>query len=192
MQPKCIRLSCNDFALAHSVFGRRRGSARRRRYLFSPDKRTRPSTPGDAVPLAIVLLLSIMLATVRSARADTGSGSADDPAPDEDSYFGERVYSLRQWPPDSGYGISYRKTFAPYFAASLAYLNDAHFPGHHRDGVTAEAWLPIVPLSNRFTLSVGGGPFYYYDTVFAHNNGGDGGAPRPGLVVSLCAAIQPR
>ena len=129
-------------------------------------------TPRCSGLLTSTLLLAIVAAATRPALADTGSTSTGDPAPDEISYFGERVYSLRQWPPDSGYGISYRKTFAPYFAASLAYLNDAHFPGHHRDGVTAEAWLPIVPLSNRFTLSVGGGPFYYYDTVFAHNNGG--------------------
>jgi hypothetical protein len=141
MQPKCIRLSRNNFSLAHSVFGSGRGSARRRRYLFSPDKRTRPSTLGDAVPLAIVLLLSIMLATVRSARADTGSGSADDPAPDEVSYFGERVY--------------------------------------------------IIPLSNRITLNVGGGPFYYYDTVFAQNSGGYADAHGWAWLASLDATIQP-
>src|ERR1700724_642677 len=103
--------------------------------------------------LTPALLLAIVAAATRPALA--GTGSTGDPAPDEISYFGERVYSLRQWPPDTGYGISYRRTFAPYFAASLAYLKDAHLPGHHRDGVTAEAWLPIVPLSNRFTLSVG-------------------------------------
>jgi len=123
-------------------------------------------TPRCSGLLTSTLLLAIVAAATGRALADTGSISTGDPAPDEISYFGERVYSLRQWPPDTGYGISYRKTFTPYFAASLAYLNDAHFPGHHRDGVTAEAWLPLVPLSNRFTLSVGGGPFYYYDTVF--------------------------
>src|SRR5258706_3193620 len=142
--------------------------------------------------LTSALLLAIAAAATRPALADTGSTSTGDPALDEVSYFGERVYSLRQWPPDSGYGISYRKTFAPHFAASLAYLNDAHFPGHHRDGVTAEAWLPIVPLSNRFTLSVGGGPFYYYDTVFARNNGGDGGGPRRACVAPLVSSSQPR
>jgi hypothetical protein len=79
----------------------------------------------------------------------------------------------------------------PYFAASLGYLNDAHFPGHHRDGVTAEAWLPIVPLSNRLTLSVGGGPFYYYDTVFARNSGGYADAHAWAWLASLDATIQP-
>jgi hypothetical protein len=69
-------------------------------------------------------------------------------------------------------GIRVRRTFSPFFAASVAYLNDAHFPGHHRDGVTAEAWWPTIPLTHRITLSIGGGPFYYYDTVFAQNKGG--------------------
>jgi hypothetical protein len=130
-------------------------------------------------------------AATKPALADTGSTSTSDPFPDEISYFGERVYSLRQWPPDWGYGISYRKTFGPYFAASLAYLNDAHFPGHHRDGVTAEAWLPIVPLTDRFTLSVGSGPFYYYDTVFAQNNGGYADAHGWAWLASLDATFQP-
>jgi hypothetical protein len=148
-------------------------------------------TPRCSGLLTPALLLAILAAGTRPALADTGSTSTGDPAPDEISYFGERVYSLRQWPPDTGYGISYRRIFAPYFAASLGYLNDAHFPGHHRDGVTAEAWLPIVPLSNRFTLSVGGGPFYYYDTVFAQNNGGYADAHGWAWLASLDATFQP-
>jgi len=89
-------------------------------------------TPRCSGLLTSALLLAIVAAATRPARADTGSTSTGDTAPDEISYFGERVYSLRQWPPDTGYGISYRRIFAPYFAASLGYLNDAHFPGHHR------------------------------------------------------------
>ncbi len=137
------------------------------------------------------LLLALLTATTTPAPADTGSTSTGDPAPDEVSYFGERVYSLKEWPPDSGYGVSYRRIFAPYFAASLGYLNDAHFPGHHRDGVTAEAWFPIIPLTDRFTLSVGSGPFYYYDTVVAQNNGGYADAHGWAWLASLDATIQP-
>jgi hypothetical protein len=147
--------------------------------------------PSNSGLLASTLFLVIVAATLRPARAEAASSDASEPIPEEISYFGERVYSLKEWPPDSGYGISYRRTFAPYFAASLAYLNDAHFPGHHRDGVSAEAWLPIVPLSSRFTLSVGGGPFYYYDTVFAQNNGGYADAHGWAWLASIDATIQP-
>jgi hypothetical protein len=148
-------------------------------------------TPRCSGLRAVALLLAIMAAAARPTSADAEPTVTGVPDPDEITYFGERVYSLRQWPPDSGYGISFRRKFSPYFAASLAYLNDAHFPGHHRDGVTAEAWLPIVPLSDRFTLSVGGGPFYYYDTVVAQNNGGYADAHGWAWLASLDATFQP-
>src|SRR5258706_12542109 len=83
--------------------------------------------------LTSALLLAIAAAATRPALADTGSTSTGDPALDEVSYFGERVYSLRHGPPDSAYGISYPKTLAPHLASSLAYLNDANFPVPPRD-----------------------------------------------------------
>ena len=113
--------------------------------------------------------LLLLLAASPSAFAGTSDANTDDPAPDEISYFGESVSSLNQWPRSSAWAISYRKVISQYFATSLAYLNDGHFPGHHRDGVTAEAWLPINLFSQHVTISVGGGPFYYYDTVAASN-----------------------
>jgi hypothetical protein len=139
----------------------------------------------------IVLLPAIIAGAARPALADGGANGTDGTRLEEISYFGERVYSLREWPPDSGYGISYRRTFAPHFAASLAYLNDAHFPGHHRDGVAAEGWLPIVPLSSRFTFSLGAGSFYYYDTVFAQNSAGYANAHGWAWLVSANTTIQP-
>ena len=154
--------------------------------VVSPRRTSRCS--GLRIP-ALLLVLGAVVTT--SARADSTPAGVSGSTPDDISYFGAQVYSLRQWPPDSGYGLSYRKTFAPHFAASLAYLNDAHFPGHHRDGIAAEAWLPIVPLSDRFTLSVGGGPFYYYDTVFARNNGGYADAHGWAWLASVDATIQP-
>lgn len=114
---------------------------------------------------ASLLLLTAML-------AHSAAAVAADAAPDEISYFGEWVKSDSQWPSSTAWGISYRKILAPYFAASLAYLNDGHFPGHDRDGVTAEVWLPINLWNDHVTVSVGAGPFYYYDTVVAQNNGG--------------------
>ncbi len=148
-------------------------------------------TPRCLGPRTAALLLTVLATATRPALADTEPTGTGDTAPDEISYFGERVYSLKEWPPSSGYGISYRRIFTPYFAASLGYLNDAHFPGHHRDGITAEAWLPIVPLTDRFTLSVGAGPFYYYDTVVAQNYGGYADAHGWAWLASLDATFQP-
>ena len=123
------------------------------------------------MPSAAVLVLSAASLISPSAVAQT-DGNANDPAPDEISYFGESVSSLNQWPSSSGWGISYRKLWAPYLATSLAYLNDGHFPGHHRDGVTGEVWLPVNFFSQHLTVSAGLGPFYYYDTTQADNGAG--------------------
>jgi hypothetical protein len=139
--------------------------------------------------VSALLLLWTSFGIPESALADGSSHS--DPYPDEVSWFGERVYSLKQWPPDSGWGISYFKVFTPYLGASLAYLNDAHFPGHHRDGVSAEAWVPILPFRNRLTLSVGLGSFYYYDTVFAQNTAGYADAHGWAWISSLRSTWQP-
>src|SRR5579863_8000855 len=113
---------------------------------------------------------ALLLLTATCAYA--AAAYAADPVPDEISVFGEWVKSENQWPSSTAWGISYRKILAPYFAASLAYLNDGHFPGHHRDGVTAEAWLPINLFHDHLTISAGAGPFYYYDTVVAQNSAG--------------------
>jgi hypothetical protein len=110
------------------------------------------------------LLLAVAVAASGSAVAETAFSSDNNgPAPDEISYTGEFINHSGQW--SSAYGISYRKIFNPYFAGSIGYLNDGHFPGHFRDGVTGEGWLPIDLFTRHVTLSVGGGLFYYYDTV---------------------------
>ncbi len=119
--------------------------------------------------------------------------SADAPQsfPDEISYFGELVSSTNQWPRSSAWGISYRKIIASNFALSLAYLNDGHLPGHHRDGITAEAWLPVNLFSDHVTISVGGGPFYYYDTVQAQTLSGYADAHGWAWLASLDVIYQP-
>ncbi len=131
-----------------------------------------------------------VLLTLTAANAEPVLAADGDPPPDEISYFGESVSSQGQWPRSSAWGISYRKLFSPYFAASLAYLNDGHFPGHHRDGVTGEVWLPIN-ISRHLSISAGGGPFYYYDTVEARNTGGYADAHGWAWMASLDAIYQP-
>lgn len=135
------------------------------------------------------LLLSTSLLLSEQAPADSSSDGKG--YPDEVSWLGGRVYSLRQWPPDSGWGISYFKVFNAYLAGSLSYLNDAHFPGHHRDGIAAEVWIPLIPFGNRLTLAAGAGSFYYYDTVFAQNSGGYGDAHGWAWISGLRATLQP-
>ena len=70
-----------------------------------------------------------------------------------------------------GMGALLSQGIGALFRGKFGLPHDGHFPGHHRDGVTAEAWLPLH-LSQRLTLSAGTGPFYYYDTTTADNRAG--------------------
>ena len=139
-----------------------------------------------------IISLAAMLAVSTPVLADS-TCTTDDPRPDEIMLSGASVSSLGQWPRSSALGLSYRRTFLSCFAASMAYLNDGHFPGHHRDGVALQGWIPFdfhlfsMPVS----VSAGFGPFYYYDTVFAQNNGGYADAHAWTWLASADLIVQP-
>ena len=69
--------------------------------------------------------------------------------------------------------IDYRQDFYRNFASSVAYLNEGHVPGHHRDGTAWEAWVNVPLFDDRVALSLGGGAYYFYDTI---PTGGEGSA----------------
>jgi hypothetical protein len=60
--------------------------------------------------------------------------------------------------------VDYRQDFTRNFAASIAYINEGHVPGHHRDGTAWEAWGRLPFDQDRFSLSLGLGVYYFYDT----------------------------
>ena len=67
--------------------------------------------------------------------------------------------------------IDYRQDFLKNFASSIAYINEGHVPGHHRDGTSLEGWVNIPLFNDRLALSVGGGVYYFYDTISASGDG---------------------
>lgn len=83
--------------------------------------------------------------------------------------------------------LDYRQVFHPNFAMSLAYINEGHVVGHHRDGSAMEAWgqLPLG-RQRRLTLSAGAGVYYFYDTQ-ALPNGDSRNIHGTAPIVSLAA-----
>ena len=65
--------------------------------------------------------------------------------------------------------VDYRQDLYRNFAASIAYINEGHVPGHHRDGTAWEAWGRLPFAQNRFSISVGAGIYYLYDTQLLPN-----------------------
>lgn len=62
------------------------------------------------------------------------------------------------------YQLEYRQDFYKNLAASAAYINEGHVPGHHRDGYAVEVWGRLPTPHNRFSVSLGAGAYFFYDT----------------------------
>jgi hypothetical protein len=69
-------------------------------------------------------------------------------------------------PNGNGYSwqIDYRHGLYRNVEISFAWVNEGHVLGHHRDGNAVELWYRLPYFANRFRLSFGVGPYYYYDT----------------------------
>lgn len=60
--------------------------------------------------------------------------------------------------------VDYRQDFYRNLAASIAYINEGHVPGHHRDGTAVEVWGRWPFAQNRLSIALGVGAYYFYDT----------------------------
>ena len=60
--------------------------------------------------------------------------------------------------------VDYRQNFHRNFAASIAYINEGHIPGHHRDGTAWQAWARLPLFEDRIAISLGAGGYYFFDT----------------------------
>jgi hypothetical protein len=61
--------------------------------------------------------------------------------------------------------VDYRQNFHRNFAASIAYLNEGHVTGHHRDGTAWQAWGRLPFFDHRVAVSLGLGAYYFYATA---------------------------
>ena len=62
------------------------------------------------------------------------------------------------------WAVSYLQGLGEHFAVSLMYLNEGHVPGHHRDGYAPQLWVRKNIFDRHLSLSVGAGPYFYFDT----------------------------
>ena len=60
--------------------------------------------------------------------------------------------------------VDYSQDFYRNLAASIAYINEGHVPGHHRDGTAVEVWGRLPFKQNRLSVSFGLGAYFFYDT----------------------------
>jgi hypothetical protein len=97
-----------------------------------------------------IILLALGAGLPLSAQELTALGGTTNSAS-----FGKNSYTWQ---------IDYRQDFYQNFAASIAYINEGHVPGHFRDGNAWEGWFNLPLWNDRIALSLGGGVYYFYDT----------------------------
>ncbi len=117
-----------------------------------------PRANGVAAPLRwIVFAAALLLGGIGGLRAQEFSllyGSTTLPN------FKSSTYAWQ---------VDYSQQLYRNFSGSIAWLNEGHIPGHHRDGTAAQLWLDFPMNDGRYTLSLGGGGYYYFDTQFLAN-----------------------
>lgn len=60
--------------------------------------------------------------------------------------------------------VDYRQDFYRFLAGSIAYLNEGHVDGHHRDGTAWQVWARLPVFQDRVALAFGAGAYYFFDT----------------------------
>jgi hypothetical protein len=70
------------------------------------------------------------------------------------------------------WSIDYTEGLGEYFAYSITWLNEGHIPGHHRDGQAVQLWARLPVDQRRAVIAIGVGPYRYFDTETAEQNGG--------------------
>lgn len=60
--------------------------------------------------------------------------------------------------------VDYQQDFSKHFMGSIAYINEGHRPGHHRDGNATELWFRLPADQGRLAFAFGAGVYDNYDT----------------------------
>jgi hypothetical protein len=85
------------------------------------------------------------------------------------------------------WSIDYSEGLGRYFAYSVTWLNEGHLTDHHRDGQVIQLWGRLPVAQRRLVLAVGVGPYRYFDTEVAEQNGSYSNSHGWGVVYSARA-----
>lgn len=84
---------------------------------------------------------------------------------EEVSFLLGRMEALNTSESTYSWQVDFRHDPARYLVWSASYLNEGHVPGHKRDGVATQLWGRVPLYKGRVSLSLGAGPYYFFDTA---------------------------
>ncbi len=67
--------------------------------------------------------------------------------------------------------VDFRYDPVRYLGWSVSYVNEGHVTGHKRDGVATQVWGRVPLYAGRLVLSLGAGPYRFFDTVVLPGGG---------------------
>jgi hypothetical protein len=86
--------------------------------------------------------------------------------------------------------LEFQGALTPWLNGSLSWLNEGHIPDHHRDGAAAQLWLSTPKWRDWLVLSVGAGPYVYFDTEAAYTGRGYSDVHSVAAVLSASATAD--
>jgi hypothetical protein len=86
--------------------------------------------------------------------------------------------------------IEFQQQLNSLLSGSLSWLNEGHIPDHHRDGAAAQLWLNAPAWRERVVLSLGAGPYVYFDTESSPSARGYSDVHSVAAVLSASATLD--
>ncbi len=96
----------------------------------------------------------------------------DSPADAQELYvYGGTVRHSETGDTSYTWGFEYLEWLGEHSAFSISWLNEGHLPDDRRDGQSFQFWGGTTVYDQRLVLAAGIGPYFYYDTVKATDDG---------------------
>ena len=108
---------------------------------------------GGAMQRALLILAGILMTSAANAQELLLLGGGT-----HDSKVSESTH---------GWAIEYAQGLGEHAYVTLAWLNEGHLEGHHRDGPVAQIWGRANLIDRRLSFALGVGPYSYFDTAKA-------------------------
>lgn len=89
-----------------------------------------------------------------------------------------------------GWQVEWDQSFSAHLAGSLAWTNEGHLQGHHRDGASVQLWVNGFKWHDCMTLALGLGPYVYFDTQPSSSARGYNDFHGVGGILSASAALD--
>jgi hypothetical protein len=119
-----------------------------------------------------VLALWMMAGAARAQEVSALAGVSRANGPSETSY---------------SWGFTYLQALDDHNALAYSWLNEGHFPGHHRDGFALQYWRRAWLFDHKLALGAGLGGYFYFDTTASDEGRGYSDDHGTALIYSVSA-----